>query len=163
MWQFIHYQHWNTCCLSLSLHRLLLSVWNLTHQPGYQSSAMQDSSLALTWHVAVRQVTWDRNQTQQILPGWLEARNALEGMWESPEMVDNSPSLSGSNEGRQKWLRKKEYITLVQKIWLFLIVHRRRHREKWSKNQGNVDTGFVSFSRLSKSNLCTTKPMACFC
>lgn len=82
-----------------------------------------------------------------------------------PEMVSNSPSLSGSNEGRQQRLRRKEYITLVQKIWLFLSLCGRRHREKCGRNQGNVDMGFGSFSRLSRSKLChsTTKPMACFC
>lgn len=82
-----------------------------------------------------------------------------------PEMVSNSPSLSGSSEGKQRRLRRKKDITLVQKIWLFLSFHRRRHREKCGRKQGNLDMRFGSFSRLNRSKLChgTTKPIGCFC
>lgn len=52
-----------------------------------------------------------------------------------PEMVSNSPSLSGSSEGRQRQLRRKKYITLIQKIWFFLSLHKRRHREKRGRKQ----------------------------
>lgn len=67
-----------------------------------------------------------------------------------PVMARNSPSLSGSNGERQKRLRRKQCIRLVQKIWLFLSLCGRRHRGECDRNEGKVDVGFGTLGRFSK-------------
>jgi len=57
-------------------------------------------------------------------------------------MARNSPSLSGRNGERQKRLRRKEYIRLIHKIWLFLSLRGRRDRGKHGGNLGNEDVAF---------------------